>query len=107
MIHVFEIPSGVCEPILKSQPMWGFSPSQAWSTMEPNKQKKQSTKKLVQKSASSAARGVRRIANHSYEKQWARDRKQAYAGKPITYKVGNMQPTKFSCHCTVCPCKHM
>ena len=75
--------------------------------MDQPKLKKQTTKKKVQKGASSAVRGCLRMANHSYEKQWARDRKKAYSGKPVEYKVDNSKPTKFSCKCTICPCKHM
>lgn len=74
--------------------------------------KRTDTRRQLNKTAARTGRGLQKLANLSYERQWAKERKQAYAGEHIIHKVGfgNKPKTatnELECDCLICPCKHM
>ena len=72
--------------------------------------KRMDSRRKLNKTASRTGRGFQKLANISYERQWAKDRKHAYAGERIVHKVGFSATSNRNdnlCNCTICPCRHM
>lgn len=63
------------------------------------------TRRQMTKTLSRTRRGLLRLTNWAYEREWRRERKYS-SFDPIVVRIGTSHMTEIQCDCLQCPCKH-